>query len=480
MPGEVVKGLKWNGIGQLVSQITVIVGSILLARILRPEDFGMVAMVTVISSFATLFLDMGFCLALIQRSSVTDNDLSTVFWLNLWIGLIFTVLICGFSFLIVDYYNNPSLYPIIYSISPVFVLGALQQIPRVILTRKMHFKELNIVSVSATLSSYILAIIIALNGGGLWSIVAQILIANVVICLLSWLIIKWRPTRTFKLESIKAISNFSINTFFNGFLEYWSRNLGLFLVGRHLGQVDLGIFSKSTSFILLPVRNISQVITTTIFPKLSNIKNEPLNFRPFYLLSSRFQFFIVFPAMLGINSITNELIPVLFGDEWIQMIPLVKIFAIQGIFSANFNFNDITISSQGRADLLFRYGILEKSIIILSIFLGIKFGIIGLAYARLIGAFITSFSKYYLLQKVTGITPIHHFHNFKKILISGTIMLLGIYLIDIFMIDSSLLTKMIIKVILGISLYTFMAYLVKEEIFGLLVNKLITKVKAEN
>ena len=266
MNQSITSGIKWNGISQFITQGSVIGGSIILGRILSPDDFGTVAMVTIISSFATMFLDMGFSQALIQKKKISDQELCSVFWLNNLIALVFFILFFISAPLISDFYDKPILAKLTRIISVNFLLSAIPQIPRIILTRELNFKKLGIINIITIPSSYIIGIILAYYDFGIWSLITQVITANLLLGTLLWVAISWRPFFHFLRADISGILNYSFNTFLNQVLEYWAQNISSILIGKHLGAADMGTYNRSRVFILLPINNLSLVINRTIFP----------------------------------------------------------------------------------------------------------------------------------------------------------------------------------------------------------------------
>lgn len=473
--GNIKNGLKWNGISQIVTQSSIIIGSVTLSRILSPEDFGTVAMVTIISTFAAMFLDMGFSQALIQKKDVSDRELSSVFWLNNSIGLVFFLTFLLGAPVIAVFYKIPQLESLTQVISITFLLSALPQIPRVILSRKMDFKKMGIVNIIAIPISYLAAIILAKNHFGLWSIVAQILISNVLIVSTFWLSIKWRPKVHFSQKDLSSIMNFSINTFFNQFLEYWAQNVSGLLLGKNVGATDMGIYNRSRVFILLPVNNISMVINKTVFPKMAQLQNEPEKVKELYIKMARFQAFWIMPAMVGLSFVSQEFVLFFLGDQWTNMIPILQIFAFLSIISSTFALNDTTISSQGRADLLLKLGFFEKGIFILFSIIGVQYGLMGVVYANTIGALIIFVPKYLLLKKVIKIGFKDHLENYWSIILKCGLMYLGLYEVNLVLNISDYGILLGINTFIGTLIYILLNLILKDPIFEEMLLKIKLK-----
>ncbi|MCR9253807.1 MAG: lipopolysaccharide biosynthesis protein [bacterium] len=472
---KIKSGLKWNGLNQVLTQVSIFVGSVILARILSPNEFGTVAMVTIISSFALMFLDIGFSQAMIQKSSISVRLISTVFWLNNGIGLLFATLFFLCSPLIASFYGIPDLLGLSRVISISFILGSLPQIPRVLLTRELNFKYLAIVNMISVPVSYIIGIVLAYRGAGLWSIISQILISGTLTTVLYWLKVKWRPLFHCNVKDIYEIWNYSINTFLNQFLEYWSRYLGSFLLGKSIGAFELGIYNRSITFVSLPVRNFSQVISSTIFPILAKSINEKEDVRLRYLKMSKLQSFFIAPMMAGLFWLADEVVLLFLGDHWADMIDILKLLSVLGIISSNFALNDTTISSQGEAKLLFRFGIFEKGMVVIGTIVGIQYGLYGIVYARLITSTLLLVPKYYLFQKVIGISTYVQLKNLTPSFLYSLLMLLVLNLFDQYFQIQNQYLYFATNIIVGVLTYFCVASIFKDDILKTIVANLLKK-----
>lgn len=467
------KEIKWSASGQITSQLITIVGSTVLARLLSPDDFGTLAMVIIISSFASMFLDAGFSLALIQKKEINNTLMSSVFWLNNFIACLLTGLLIVFAPYISKFYQKEILEELCYIISFLFLLNSLSQIHRVLLSRKMDFKTLAIQQIVGLLLSYISAIVMAYNDLGIWSLVAQVLITPLFSTIFLWLKVKWTPTNQFSFKSIASIANFSLSTFFNGMLEYWIQNLDGVLLGKKMGAYEMGIYSRSFSSILIPVRAISSSFNSTLYPKFAQLQTEKEEFKKLYLKSIRVQAFLSIPSVTLLAILSYQIISVLFGEKWLDMVPIIRILAVLGFISTTFATNDSCISAMGKANLLLKVGLIEKPILIIGTIIGIQYGLTGIAYAKLISVIIVAIPKYWLFIKVTQIKLTNQFKQYTKIFVATifmTAILLTSYTFNSHY--SSQLLSLTINSLIGVSSYLLACYILKEPVFHELFKEL--------
>lgn len=453
MARSISYGVKWNGIGQIFTQTTVIIGSLLLSRILTPQDFGTVAMVTIIYSYAATFLDMGFSHALIQKKTITQNELSSVFWLNNLIGFFFfLVFFIGASW-IATFYKEPSLITLTRAISLTFLLAALPQIPRVLLTRNLEFKKINLVNILSVPISYLMAIIMGYLGFGVWSIIGQILISNVLVVVIYWSFVRWSPKIRLRQKDLGSIIKFSFNTFLYQLIDHWSQNINGLLIGRNIGATEMGLYNRSRVFLTLPIRNFSAVLTNSTFPKLAQIQGDDAQVKSIYLKSVHFLSFWIIPALFGLSFVAEEFVLFFLGTQWIEMVPILQIFAFISIFTSIFYIGDSAISSQGRIDLLVRLSFFEKGILIVGSFIGIQFGLMGVVYANFIGILLVTAPKYLLLNKVIRTRLADHLRIHLPIILKSAFMLTVLYLVKSTLNITDAGLMLFILVIAGIATY---------------------------
>lgn len=347
---------------------------VLLARILGPESYGLLGMILVITGFGRLFMDFGFGEALIQRQDVNQKDYSSVFWFNVITSFFLVILFFLFASKIADFYQQPILKPISQAISFVFLLNALGIIQRVKLEKELKFKYLGITEVLSSLISVLVALYFAYLGYGVWSLVILHLVKPLVYLVSIWYFSKWLPSFVFSKQSIVKLSSFSFSLLLNGLLETIASTIDKLLIGKSLGSSELGIYTKSTGTVRLPVMQIMSAISRVIYPMLSAIQNEKERIFGIYKKFVRILSIVVFPIMAIFYFFGSEIILILFGDKWKEMISIFKIMAITaGLIPFNI-LTDNIIKSSGSSKYLNIISFVEKPIMVFSIVLGIYFG----------------------------------------------------------------------------------------------------------
>ena len=236
---QAISGVSWLGGAKLLQQILQFVITIILVRLLTPEDFGLIAMIAVFAGFAGLFSDLGFGTALIQKKEIQERHLSTIFWLNLIVGFALTCILLGTAPLVAKFYNEPKLTLLTIFVSINFFINSLKTVHVAILYRSMDFRKLAILETVGIVSGGLFAIIMAMSGFGVWSLAWQLIFTTSVSVLILWCVAGWRPKYRFDLNAAKELAAFSINLLGFNIFNYWARNCDDLLIGKLIGSSGL-------------------------------------------------------------------------------------------------------------------------------------------------------------------------------------------------------------------------------------------------
>jgi PST family polysaccharide transporter len=362
-----------------------------LARLLSPREFGLVAMVTALSGFASLFAELGLGAALIQKEEVSDLQLSSVFWLNLTCGVILSLIfICGAS-LIASFYREPALYGITIIVSFIFIANALVTVQRILLTREMEFRTLSIADVIARILSGVAVVFMAVLGLSYWSLAWQPLIMSCILNLILWRRSNWRPSFIFSFASIRELLNFGANVLGTSTLDYWTRSLDKILIGKFFGSASLGLYSRAHMVLVFRVNSLSRMISNVFFPAMSSIRDDKERVKRAYLKAINVVTLVTFPLTLGLFATSHNFVLTFFGSQWVEMVPILQALSLLGISTAAGSLNGAIFMSQGAARAHFRLSLILKSLGIFGVIVGLKWGAVGVA---LFYGLVTLFNTY--------------------------------------------------------------------------------------
>lgn len=387
-------GVKWSSVSQVGRQGMQWVTIIILARLLSPSDFGLIGMVMVVIGFVGLFKDLGTSAAVIQRKGVSEELLSSIFWVNVAFGVLAMVVLFVLSPLAASLYHEPRLTPLLGVLSLTVFISGLSVLQQAILERDLAFHTLAKVEISAIACGSVVAVGLAVLGAGVWSLVYQSLTVTLVTTVLLWVSSAWRPKMIFCWTEVKLVSSYSLNlTGFNIF-NYFARNADYLLIGRFLGAQDLGYYTLAYRIMLYPLQSISAVIGRVMFPVYSQIQDDDVMFRRVYLNVAGGIALITFPMMLGLMALSGPFVLTAFGSQWRPVVLLLMIFAPVGLAQSIGTTVGAIYQAKGRTDWMFRWGVAAGILVIIAFVIGLQWGIVGVAAAYAIITVILSYPSF--------------------------------------------------------------------------------------
>ena len=463
---KTLSGLKWSGFSQFSIQIINLILNIILARLLSPYEFGIIAMITVFVSFMDLFKDFGFGSVLISQKNVDDLDYSTVFWANLMTGIILAFLLYSSRFLVSSFYNEPILEKLIIVISLIFVIQAFNFVHVVKLKKKLDYRKLSIVGILSTVFSGSIGIIFALTGYGVWSLIFKTLTFAVIYLILIWTIHSWRPSFKFSIARIKFYLKSGLALISTKVVNYFSKNIDSALIGKFLGASPLGIYNRAFSIMSYPVHQITGVLSSVLFPSLSIIQNDIKRVKEVFLKATQITSFIIF-LILGLLFVNaREFVLLLLGERWGELIPILKILIFPAALQSICLLTENIFRSQNKYVLEFKLNTINSFFSIISIVIGLQFGIIGVSKAILFSTILTTIITLSITAKVLG----DNLFNILKYIFSsfiGFIILIGFeyFTKTTEILEYGLLTRLLFQSIIGLFLYIGFIYLVDKKSF---------------
>ncbi|KAA5546289.1 MOP flippase family protein [Roseiconus nitratireducens] len=371
--------VRWSAFSKYGAQGMQFVISMVMARLLAPEYFGLLGMATVITGFVKIFRDLGFNSAIVQRKKISDDLLSTLFWVNLGVCIFVGLVVLAIAPLAAWMYDDPRVTPIIAVLSITFLFAGFTMIPAALLQRQMEFKKLALREIGGVTAAGGTAIPLAYFGWGVWALVAATLASSAVQMILINLAVPFRPAMVIDRAGLRECLRFGLNlTGFNIF-NYFARNADNLIIGVFLGPVALGYYSLAYKLMLVPRDSVSSVVTRVLFPKLSKLQDNNVRLAEVCLRTSGAIALVTFPMMIGLTVLADPFVRVAIGEKWLLAIPLIQILAPVGMLeSASAPINQIYVA-KGRTDLLFRMGILRGVIRVASFLVGVHWGVLGVA-----------------------------------------------------------------------------------------------------
>jgi O-antigen/teichoic acid export membrane protein len=476
---KVKTSLIWSFSDQIITQFVFVVFGIFLARLIPPSTFGIISMVTMFSNFAILFIDMGFGTALIQKKDADHVHYSSVFWLNLTIGCALYVLFFFAAPLLSWFFNQPQLTLLVRVICLSFIINSLTAVQSNLLIKELKFKQKVIFNWISMVIGYSIAFYLAIYNFGVWAIVWMTLITSISNSLLFWFSTKWYPSFVYDKSKIKELSHFGLNVLGDTSINYWSRNFDNFIIAKVLGSTELGIYTRAYSLMLLPLKNISSVITKVLFPAFSKKQDDIPSIKRYYLLIIKYVSLLTFPAMIGLSLVSKEFVLLFFGENWRSMIPVLSILSIVGAVQSIFTLNGMIYNSLGKANIAFKVSLLVNFVLIIAFSIGVNFGIVGMAWSYLIACIILFFPIYNTAIKQINTTLIEAFATLKSPIIATLFMAIVLLVLNYYL-QTPDLKSLIIKIGSGAIIYIILIYFLEKELLFSISNTIKSSLKKAN
>ncbi|MDD2323774.1 MAG: MOP flippase family protein [Bacteroidales bacterium] len=450
---QTAKGVLWSAIERFSVQGLQFMLGLILARILMPEDYGLVGMLTIFIALSQSIVDSGFSSALIQKKDRNETDYSTAFFFNIGIGLFLYFILFFSAPLIADFYDMKELTNLTKVVGINVFIASLTIVQRAKLTIALDFKTQARASFTAVLIGGILGITLAYKGFGVWALVAQTLTRNSINSVLLWILSKWVPNREFSIKSFKCLFSFGSKLLGAGLLNTIFENIYLLVIGKLFSATDLGFYTRAKQFQKLPSQNITQIIQRVTFPVLSSIQDEEEKLRKAYISFIRMSAYIVFPLMIGLAMISKPLILIVLTDKWLPVVPLLQILCIAGMLYPVQAINLNILNVRGRSDLFLRLEIIKKVIIAITILITWRWGVIALVWGQVVIAFISYFLNTYYTEKFIQYTTWTQLKDLFLIAVLSAPMIFTLFIIQ--QMTSNNLVQLLCSITLGGATYYF-------------------------
>ena len=357
------------------------VGTVILARLLAPEDYGLVGMVAVVTGFISIFKDLGLSVATIQRAELNNQQISTLFWVNVLLSAGLMLVTLAIAPAIAWFYGEPKLTPITIAYAAGFLFGGLAVQHEALLRRRMRFVALATAEIIALIVSSIVAITMAWNGARYWALVSSHISLGLVYGLVVWIACRWRPGLPVRNSGVREMLAFGGHLTGFGVVNYFARNLDNLLIGRFWGPEQLGLYARAYQLLLLPIDQMITPISAVAVPALSRLKDSPDRYRQAYLRLLEKVALLTMPIMAFMIVSSDWLVAIVLGPKWAGVSRIFSLLGIVGLVQPLASTAGWLFVTQGRTDDMFKWGIIGSTITVAAIVAGLKWGAVGVAAA---------------------------------------------------------------------------------------------------
>ena len=399
---KTVNGVIWSAIDRFSTQGIQFVFSILIARLLMPSDYGVIAMLGIFLAVSNTFVDSGFGAALVQKANRTETDFSTVFYFNIVVAIIFYALLWLASPYIAAFYNIPMLKDVTRVVALTLIFSALGGIQGAKLSIAINFKTRAIISLISALSTGCLGLYLAYSGYGAWALVFQTVFSSLLNTILLWCFVRWMPSLVFSWQSFRQLFSFGSKLLASALLDTIYNNVYTLIIGKVYSSSSLGLYSRASGLAQYPSSNITGVLQSVTFPVLCSIQNDEERLADAYKRFIRMSAFVVFPLMIGLASVAEPFIRVVLTDKWEGTIYLLQIVCFSMMWYPIHAINLNILQVKGRSDYFLKLEIIKKIQGVCILCITVPISIVAMCYGSIVSSLLSLVWNTYYTKRLIG------------------------------------------------------------------------------
>lgn len=463
-----LKNFIWRFAERSGAQLVTFIVSIVLARILAPEDYGQIALITVFTTIMQVFVDSGLGTALIQKKDANDLDFSSVFYFNFVICLVLYVVMFVAAPFIAGFYGDSSLTPIIRVISLTIIISGVKGIQQSYVSRNMLFKRFFYSTLGGTIFSAFLGIALAYTGFGVWAIVAQQLSNTAIDTLILWLTVKWRPKRMFSWRRLKGLLSFGWKMLASSLLDTVYNNVRSLIIGKMYSSSDLAYYDQGQKFPNVIVTNINTSIDSVLLPTMASAQDDADRVKSMTCRAIKTSTYIMAPLMMGLAFCAEPIVELVLTDKWLPCVPFLRIFCITYMFYPIHTANLNAIKAMGRSDLFLKLEIAKKIVGMILLLSTMWFGVMAMAYSLLVSSVLSQIINSWPNRKLLNYGYLEQLKDILPGIILAVFMGFCVNLVSL--LDLSNIVTLLIQIPLGAVIYIVSSALLHLESFKYLID----------
>ncbi|MCY7211416.1 lipopolysaccharide biosynthesis protein [Streptococcus sp. IsoGale021] len=466
---NVIKGLFWTLSERFMSQIVSVIVTVILTRLLAPEDYGVVSVVTVIITILNVFMTSGFSASLIQQEDVEQIDYSTVLYFSILLGFLLYIGVVAISPMLATFYSLPQLELVLKILALKIPLSALNSVQQAYVSRNMLFKKFFISTVTATIVSGGIGVIMAYTNFGVWALVAQDLSNVITISVVLWFSVGWRPTFQFSFTRLKILFDFGVKIFVQTLFNTIYANIRSLLIGGFYSPTDLAYYTKGNQYPNLIVTNVDTAVSKTMFPVMSREQEDLTRIKLLARRTAQVSSYIMSPILVGFFVCAEQIVSVVMTNKWLPAVPYIRIICICLLIRASQTAILQAIKSIGRSDVVLKMDIPVRILALFILMITIRFGVIYIAVSEIIIEFLALLIYSYYSSRLLNYGYLEIFGDFLKNVALSVIMGGMVYFLGSISSFSSLAT-LIIQIFLGGIIYILLSIFLKNESWALFIS----------
>lgn len=420
---QAIKGVFWTFTQQFSTQAISFIVKVILARLLLPEEFGLIAMLSIFMSVGTTLIDGGMASSLIRTKKPDSLDYSTVFYTNLMVSVLVYLFTYSIAPFVAVFYNQEILKDILRIYALTFIINSFIAIPMAKLTKEMNFKLQMTIQIPSLILSSLLGVYLAFHGYGVWSLVFMSLLQSLALAIQLWMFTKWKPMFVLNKRRFKYHLNFGYKLAASGLLDTVYRNIYNIVVGKYFSPSLVGYFNQAENWRTFPVNQISSAISKVTYPLFSNIKNDE-QLKNAYKKTMLSVFYVIVPIMFLLFIIAKQMFVVVLGEVWLPAVIYFKILVFASIVRPLSTYNLNVLKVKGKSGLLLKLEIIKKTIGFIAVFAAVPFGMLFLVYSYLVVTYLSAFINMYFCGRYINYPLLSQMKDSKAIFFISLICLL--------------------------------------------------------
>lgn len=477
LKSKAIKGSIWSLVETFSVQIVQFIVGIILARILEPKDYGLIALTGIFTSISAAITDGGFEKTLIQKKDLLPVQISSVFYITLMLGTLMTLVLMIASPFIADFFNAPALTSILQVISIGILLTSLIQTQQTLILKDLQFKKISRVNIATSIIGGITGLILALSGYGVWSLVYSMLVPQIFRVFFFWFRASWYPQLKFSFSSVKTLIPYGMNILASSIFFFMIQQFNIFIVGKYYSKTDLGLFNRGNRFPDLVVNILQSVVLKMSLPLFAKLQDQPEKLLEIVKKTNKIVAFVSFPLLILLLIKAEDITILLFTEKWRGSIIFLQLFCVVKLLEPFISIHRELILAEGLSKLLLKIFIVTSFVEICLVFFVIRYGIIYLVGATFVSRIVQYCTYTIINSKRLGNNWKNELSWYKPyIIITATmslVVLLSEYSITYFGFHIPLLFKIPLQLLLGILAYGYLAFQVKVDEVSLFQSVLI-------
>ena len=457
LKSKAIRAGAWALLGELGLRIVQFAVAVILARLLLPEQFGLIGMLIIFTAVAQTIMDSGFGVALIQKKNVTDEDINSVFYFNIFVGFLVYAILFILAPYVADFYNQPILTELLRVLAITLIINSFGITQNVLMMKKLDFEAQTKVTLIAIVISGVVAITMAYKGYGVWSIVAHQISNAFVETLFFWIFSKWRPSYLFSLASLKQLFNFGSKMLASSLLNTVFENIYHVVIGKIFAPAVLGYYTRAESVQQLTSRTLTAVIGKVALPVFSAIQDDPERMKRGMKKAITMMMLFNVPMMIGLAIIAKPFIVVLLGEIWEPCVIYIQLLCLLGILYPLQVINLSVLQAMGKSDIFLKLEIIKKLLIVGNVLITFRWGVTAMICGQVVVSFINYGLNSYHSKRLINYSMMQQIYDFFPYLLTSALMAIPVYSLAYLPVSLSIL--LVSQCILGVLLYAALCHI---------------------